>query len=92
MHMVLRVHMCGVVCINVRAYLCVACACVCGCVYMWISVYIHVCKCLPNGGYKSTNILTKHVLTCISIHTSTKQHSYAISNFFPCYMLTTDTM
>ena len=82
---ILRAHgvVCGCVCnvvsINVNAYLCVACACVCGCVYMCISVCIHLCQCLLNGGYKSTSILT-----CISNHTSTKQHSYslAIAIFF----------
>ena len=60
---------CGVVCANVHAYLCDACACVCGCVYMCISVCIHVCQCLLNGGYKSTSILS--VITQVQNKTHT---------------------
>ena len=52
----------------------------CMCMGVWlcvmsISVCIHVCQCLLNGGYKSTSILT-----CISNQTNTKQDSYSFDN------------
>ena len=76
MHMVLCVHVCGVMCVNVHAYLCVKCAwCmfVCTCVL----VCIHKCECLPNGGYKSTSILS--VITQVQNKTHTV---LAIADFF----------
>ena len=72
---------CGVVCVNVHAYLCVACACVCGYVYMCISVCIHVCGCLPNCGYKSTSILS--VITQAQNKTDTV---LAIADFFQLHV------
>ena len=85
--MVLCVHVCGVVFVNVHGYLCVAHACVCGCVYMCISVCIHVCQCLPNCGYKSTIILS--VIT----QAQNKTHTVlAFADIFSSYMFTTDTM
>ena len=87
--MVLCVHVCvcGIVCVNVHAYLCVARACVCGCVYMCISVCIHLCECLLNGGYKSTSILS--IITQVQNKTHTV---LAIANFFSSYMFTNDNV
>ena len=87
---ILRAHgvvcacVCGVVCINVRAYLCVACACVCSCLYMCISVYIHVCKCLANGGYKSTDKLyLQNMCLHVSVITQAQNNinSYSFGKF-----------
>ena len=60
-----HIVLCVCVCINIHAYL--LHEWVCGCVYTCISVCIHVCKCLPNGGYKSTIILS--VITLVQHNT-----------------------
>ena len=62
---------CGVVCVNVDAYLCV-------------HVH-HVCGCLPNGGYKSTSILSVIIQVQNNTHTV-----LAIADFFlvTCLQLT----
>ena len=74
---VLRAHgvmcVCGVVCINVHTYLCVACACVCGCMYMCISVCAFMCV-------SAFWTVDTNLQVTIRNHTSTKQDSYSSGN------------
>ena len=60
--------MCGVVCMNI----CVLHVHVCGCVYKCIRFVHSFAQCLPNGGYKSTSIL--------SVITQAQNNTYSFGN------------
>ena len=76
-HGVVCACVCVVLCAWMYMYICVLYVHVCVVVCTCALVCAFMCECLPNGGYKSTNILT-----CTSNHTSTKQRSYSFGNFY----------